>query len=168
MAEATDVARLVRLAAFARNCSAALFTTMSNFQSQPQVVRDVIEETGALADILQSLEAALPNNPKLRTSILEKPLKRCAKACHEFEKEIQTQSSSSEGETSSFRGWTRLRYIGEDIDGFRRLLSAYKLTIIVVLTDASMLVQTLFLNFIQLANVSFYFPVVAPILLRKP
>lgn len=34
------------------------------------------------------------------------------------------------GSRTSFRDWAKLRYMGDDIDGFRRLLAGYKLTII--------------------------------------
>ncbi|XP_044717868.1 uncharacterized protein HRG_08510 [Hirsutella rhossiliensis] len=41
-------------------------------------------------------------------------------------------------ETTTFRGWAKLKYMGDDIDGFRRLLSGYKSTITIALTDANL------------------------------
>lgn len=126
------------LAALAGNRSVALYQTLSSFQSEQQRVGDLTQETGALADVLRALQAAVSTNPKLQTAILEIPLRSCAKVCAEFDKQVQQLSSRSDEGTISLHGWTGLRYIGEDISGFRRVLSAYKMTITVALTDASM------------------------------
>lgn len=39
---------------------------------------------------------------------------------------------------TNFRDWARLKYIGVDIDGFRRLLAGYKATINIALTDVNL------------------------------
>ncbi|KAH8751160.1 hypothetical protein BGZ57DRAFT_775119, partial [Hyaloscypha finlandica] len=39
---------------------------------------------------------------------------------------------------TSFRDWAKLRYMGDNIDGFRQLLAGYKSTIIIALTDANL------------------------------
>ncbi|XP_044715337.1 uncharacterized protein HRG_10916 [Hirsutella rhossiliensis] len=46
--------------------------------------------------------------------------------------------SQSGGTQTTFRGWAKLKYMGDDIDGFRRLLSGYKSTITIALTDANL------------------------------
>lgn len=118
-----------------------LYGSVSSFQSHQQRVRDLVEETGALAEVLKSLVDAARANPALRIPALAIPLKRCAKACEEFKQEIEKFSSKSiAGGRTSFRDWARLRYMGEDVDGFRRLLSGYKMTISIALTNASLYV----------------------------
>lgn len=141
MAEAIGVASgLVGLATFAGQCSVTLYETIASYQSHQQRVRDLVEETNALADVLHSLANTARGNPELQIPALTIPLQRCAKACLEFEQEIKKFSSRSSGNRTSFRDWARLRYMGEDVDGFRRLLSGYKMTITIALTDASMYV----------------------------
>ena len=142
MAEAIGVAGgLVGLAAFAGQCSVALWETITSYQSHNQRVRDLVDETSALADVLHSLAETARANHELQIPALAIPLKQCGKACREFEQEIKKFSSRSDGKRTSFRDWARLRYMGEDVDGFRRLLSGYKMTITVALTDASLYVM---------------------------
>ncbi|KAK2617035.1 hypothetical protein QQS21_000129 [Conoideocrella luteorostrata] len=131
MAEAIGVASgLVGLATFAGQCSVALYQTITSYQSHQQHVRDLVNE-------------------ELRIPALEIPLKRCAKACQEFSQAIKKFSMRSDGKRTSFRDWARLRYMGEDVDGFRRLLSGYKMTITIALTDASLRKSLVSTNNIQ-------------------
>lgn len=139
MAEAIGVATgLVSLAAFAGQCSLALYDTLASYHSHQQRVRDLVDEASALADVLRSLADTARADPDLQWPALAIPLKRCARACQEFEQEIKKFSSRSTDKRTSFRDWAKLRYMGEDVDGFRRLLSEYKMTITVALTDVSM------------------------------
>lgn len=146
MAEAIGIASgIVGLATFACQCSFVLYKTVASFESHQQRVRDLVEETSALAEVLQSLVDAARANSELQIPALAIPLKRCATACQEFTKEIEKFSSrSTNNGKTSFRDWARLRYMGEDIDGFRRLLSSYKMTINIALTNASLYVKNFF------------------------
>lgn len=146
MAEAIGVASgLVALATFACKSSVMLYEAVSSFQSHQQRVRELVEETGALTEVLRSLVDAARANQDLKIPALAIPLKRCAKACGEFKEEIEKFSSRSiAGSRTSFRDWARLRYMGEDVDGFRRLLSGYKMTISIALTNASLYVTVSF------------------------
>ncbi|KAJ3499708.1 hypothetical protein NLG97_g103 [Lecanicillium saksenae] len=143
MAEAIGLASgLVALATFACQSSVLLYESVSSFKSHQQRVRDLAEETGALAEVLKSLVDAARAKPDLQIPALAIPLKRCAKACEEFKHEIEKFSSRSiAGSRTSFRDWARLRYMGEDVDGFRRLLASYKMTISVALTNANLYVM---------------------------
>jgi hypothetical protein len=139
MAEPIGLASgLVALATFAFQASIALFETVNSYNSHQQRVRDLAEETSALSGVLGSLAETISTSAGLDLSALEIPLRRCGKACAEFEQEIQKCSSRSGGNRASFRDWARLRYMGEDIDGFRRVLSGYKLTITIALSDANL------------------------------
>lgn len=139
MAEAIGVASgLLALGQFAFQSSITLYQTISSYQSHQQRVRELAEETSALSDVLASLVETVQNTTDIDLSPLELPLRQCGKACQLFEQQIQKCSARSTGSRASVRDWARLKYMGDDIDGFRRLLASYKLTISVALTDANL------------------------------
>lgn len=139
MAEPIGIASgLVALTIFAFKSSVALHDTINSYQSHQQRVRDLVEETGALSGVLSSLAETVRATGDLDLSALELPLRRCGKACQEFEQEIKKCAPRSDGSIAQFRGWARLRYMGDDIDGFRHLLAGYKMTITIALTDANL------------------------------
>ena len=139
MAEFIGVASgLLALSTFALQSSVTLYETVKSFQSHQQRIRELIEELVALSGILSSLTDTVNATSDLDLSALNIPLLRCGNACEDFEKEIVKCSSRSDGNRTSFRDWAKLRYMGEDIDGFRRLLAGYKLTITVALADANL------------------------------
>jgi Fungal N-terminal domain of STAND proteins len=138
MAEAIGLASgLLTLATFAFQSSITLYNTIHSFQSHPKCVRDLIEELEALSGVLSSLSETVSATTDVDLSTLDLPLLRCGNACKEFEQELLKCSSRSGG-SRSFRDWAKLRYMGDDIDGFRRLLAGYKLTICIALTDANL------------------------------
>ena len=139
MAEPISLASgLAGLAMFAFQSSVALYETVNSYHSHQQRVCDLAEETSALSGVLGSLTETISASNGLDLSALEIPLRRCGKACEEFRQDIQKCSLRSGGSRASFRDWARLRYMGEDIDGFRRLLSGYKMTITIALSDANL------------------------------
>lgn len=129
---------LVALATFAFRCSITLYNTIHSFQSHSRRVRDLIEELEALSGVLSSLDEIVGATNGVDLSSLDLTLLRCGNACKEFEQELLTCSSRSGGSWTSFRDWAKLRYMGDDIDEFRRLLAGYKLTISIALTDANL------------------------------
>ena len=128
---------LLELSTFALKCATTLQEVVSSFQSHNSRVKDLLQELEALSSVLKSLSEATENTD-VNLLPLDLPLRRCAKACSDFEQELVQCSSRSSGTRTSFRDWTKLRYMGEDIDGFRRLLSSYKMTINIALTQASL------------------------------
>jgi Fungal N-terminal domain of STAND proteins len=139
MAEAIGVASgLLALATFAFQSSVTLFKTVQSFQFHPKRVRDLLEELQALSGVLSSLTKTVGAATDVDLSSLDLPMLRCGNACKEFEQEIMKCSSRSGGGRTSFRDWAKLKYMGDDIDSFRQLLSGYKSTIIIALTDASL------------------------------
>jgi hypothetical protein len=139
MAEPIGVASgLLALANFAFQSSIALYQTVQSFQFHPKRVRDLEEELEALSGVLGSLTETVSATTDVDLSALDLPLQRCGNACKEFGQEITKCSSRSGGSRTSFRDWAKLRYMGDDIDGFRQLLAGYKSTIIIALTDASL------------------------------
>jgi hypothetical protein len=129
---------LLPLATFAFQSSITLYNTIQNFEFRPKLVRDLTEELEALRDVLSLLTENISAPTDVDLSTLESSLLRCGNSCKDFEQEIWKFSLRSGGSRTSFRDWAKLRYMGEDIDWFRRLLAGYKSTIIIALTDANL------------------------------
>ncbi|KAH9203539.1 hypothetical protein DL95DRAFT_529608 [Leptodontidium sp. 2 PMI_412] len=70
--------------------------------------------------------------------MLRLPLLRCGKACEDFEALIVKCTTHSGGSKTSFRDWAKLKYMGDDIVGFKNMLAGYKSTIMIALGDANM------------------------------
>jgi Fungal N-terminal domain of STAND proteins len=139
MAEPISLASgLLALATFAFHSSITLYNTIQSFQSHPKRVRDLTEELEALSGVLGPLSETVGAAADVDLSTLDLPLLRCGNACKEFEQELLKCSSRSGSSQTSFRDWAKLMYMGDDIDGFRRLLAGYKLTICIALTDANL------------------------------
>lgn len=139
MAEAIGIASgVAALATLAFQSSKALYQTISSFQSHQQTVLDLLEENGALNVVLDSLSKTINSSTRLNLTALEFPLQRCGEACREFGEEIDKLTTLSGGKRAKFLSWAKLRYMGEDVDGFRRLLSGYKDMISVALADATL------------------------------
>ncbi|KAL2813936.1 hypothetical protein BDW59DRAFT_154589 [Aspergillus cavernicola] len=137
MVEAIGMASgLLALSTFAFNASIALYDTVKGFQSHPKHVRDLLDELQALTEVLGPLTDTVSASTDVNLSALDFPLFRCGTACKEFEQEVRKCLSRSDGGKPSLRGWARLRYMGDDITGFRELLSGYKLTISIALAGA--------------------------------
>lgn len=139
MAEAISLASgLLALATFAFQSSITLHGTIKSFQSHPKRVRDLIDELETLSGVLGPLSETIKASPGVDLSSLDVPLLRCGNACKEFQDELLKCSSRSDSSRVSFRDWAKLRYMGDDIDSFRRLLAGYKVTITIALTDATL------------------------------
>ena len=129
---------LLALAGFAFQATITLLKTVQSYQFHPKNVRDLKEELEALGGVLSSLTETVHTITDVDLSPLKYPLLRCGSACEDFGKEIMKCSSRSGDNRTSFRDWAKLRYMGDNIDGFRQLLAGYKSTIIVALTDANL------------------------------
>ncbi|KAL4943092.1 hypothetical protein BDV06DRAFT_190804 [Aspergillus oleicola] len=139
MAEPISLASgLVALATFAFQSSHSLYDMVKSFRSHPTRVRDLMEELEALSGVLGPLVDRVNATSDTDLSALSLPLLRCGNACKEFQQEIAKCASRSSATRTSFRDWAKLKYMGDDIDGFRRVLSAYKLTISIALTDVNL------------------------------
>jgi hypothetical protein len=139
MAEPISLASgLLTLTAFAFQSSITLYNTIQSFKSHSSRVRDLGNELKDLGGVLSSLSDTVSATNGVDLSSLELPLLRCGNACKEFEQELLKCSSRSTGGRTSFRDWAKLTYMGENIDGFKRLLAGYKATITIALNDANL------------------------------
>ncbi|KAL2810545.1 hypothetical protein BJX63DRAFT_401759 [Aspergillus granulosus] len=139
MAEPVSLASgIIALATFAFQSTTSLYDLVKSFRSHPTRVRDLLQELEALSGVLGPLVDRVHGTSDPDLSTLGLPLLRCGNACKEFQEEITKCASRSSATRTSFRDWAKLKYMGDDIDGFRRGLSAYKLTINIALTDANL------------------------------
>lgn len=139
MAEPIGLASgVLALATFAFQSTITLHSAVQSFRDHPKRVRDLVDELEALSGVLGPLTETIANTDDANLSALGRPLLRCGKACEDFRQELVKCSSQAGGSQRTFRGWAKLRYMGEDVDGFRRLLAGYKLTINVALTHANL------------------------------
>jgi len=129
---------LVSLGTAACGGVVSLYNLIQSFRHHPKHVRDLIQGLEELQGILQQLTRTVESDIGIDLSAIEIPLQRCINACNEFEQAILEYSSRSSGDPTSFQDWAKLRYMGDDIDGFRRQLSGYQLTIGVALADANL------------------------------
>lgn len=117
--------------------SKLLYQAVSSFQNNNRSIRELKEELESLDGVLQSLRETT-FEAEADFVALELPLRRCCKACQDFKVVIEKCSARSGGSKTSFRDWAKLRYLGEDIVGFKNMLAGYKSTIAIALGDANM------------------------------
>jgi hypothetical protein len=128
---------VLALTLFAFNSSTVLYKLVDSFHSNQRTVRELREELEALNDVLQSLQETVTGTDA-DLSILKLPLLRCGKACKDFEAVIASCTAHSTGPRTSFRDWAKLKYLGDDIAGFKNMLAGYKSTVSIALGDVNM------------------------------
>lgn len=133
-----EVIVLLPVVATAVESVVTLLNTVKSFQSHKRRIRNLLEDLEALVAVLKSLIEMINATTGMDFSALELPLRRCGNACEDYRKEISKCSSRSSSNHTSLLDWAKLRYMGEDIDGFRRLVAGYKLTIDIALADANL------------------------------
>ena len=131
------VSAITSLVTLALQSSITLYQTVQSLQSRDKVVRELRQELEALQGVLQTLNESICNF-EVDLTTLEQPLTRCNNACAEFNALIKKCTSHSTEERSSKRDWLRLRYMGEDITGFKDMLASYKSTISIALAYANL------------------------------
>jgi len=139
-----SVIGLLQLIGLTQAGSVSLYKLIESFRFHPKVVRDLTEELEALSSVPSALRETVNATSGIDLSSLEVPLRCCSKTCKEFEQELLKCSSRSGQDRTTFRDWAKFRYMGKDIDSFRRMLAGYKLTINIALTDANLYASTLF------------------------
>jgi hypothetical protein len=140
MAEAIGLASgLLALTVFAFQSSVSLRQVVDSFQSKKRIIRELKEELEALNGVLQSLQRAAADISE-DLSGLKLPLLRCGKACKDFEEVIIKCTAHSGGSRTSFRDWAKLKYMGDDIAGFKVMLAGYKSTVNIALAGANLYV----------------------------
>ena len=104
---------------FALKSGIKLYKTVQSSQSHSTV--GLLEELNDLNRILSSFTEAIGAPTDVDLSALRLPLQRCGNACGELELEVLKCLSLSGGNRTDFQDWTNLRYMGDNIDGFKQL-----------------------------------------------
>jgi hypothetical protein len=128
---------LLTLVVFGLKCSQALYETVKGFNSHQRNVRNLREELEAIIQILKSLSDAVAE-PEADFAALKLPLLRCGNACKEFEAVINKCVENYGGSRTTFQDWARLKYMGDDIVGFKDMIAGYKLTMTIALCDSNL------------------------------
>ncbi|KAH7357319.1 hypothetical protein BKA66DRAFT_428130 [Pyrenochaeta sp. MPI-SDFR-AT-0127] len=138
MAEPISLASgLLTLVVFGFKSSTSLYQTIKGYNCHQRIVRELREELEDLSGALTSLNQAATGAEDDFTA-LKLPLLRCGNACKDFEAIIVKCSEHSRKSRTSFRDWARLKYMGDDITGFKNMLAGYKSTITIALCDAGL------------------------------
>jgi Fungal N-terminal domain of STAND proteins len=128
---------LLTLAGFAFKSTQLLYQTINSFQTNKRVVRELKQELEALMAVLESLRD-VTTDTDTTFDALKLTLLRCGNICKDFDAVIVKCVSHSEEDRKSFRDWVKLQYMGDDIDGFKRMLATYKSIISIALGDANL------------------------------
>lgn len=131
------VSAITSLVTLALQSSITLYQTLQSLQSRDKVIRELRQELEALQSVLQALDESICSF-EVDLTALKQPLMRCNNACGEFNALIMKCTSHSTEERSSKRDWLKLRYMGEDITGFKDMLASYKSTISIALAYANL------------------------------
>jgi len=134
---ADPASAILTLVLFCLQSCKSLHDVVSSFQSNTRNVRELREELEALNEVLGSLQQTVATTDVDFTG-LELPLRRCGRACLEFRGVIDKSTEHSSGGRTSSRDWAKLKYMGDDVTGFKNVLASYKSTIIVALCDANL------------------------------
>jgi hypothetical protein len=128
----------ITIAAF--NSCTLLYQEVKAFRGTEKNIRDLQAELGALREVLQNLKQSITDNtPGLAD--LEAPLRSCAELCSDFQVVVTKCTLHSGGGRTSVRDWAKIRFLGDDISGFKDLLARYKSTITIALCGANLYVS---------------------------
>lgn len=133
MAEAVGAASAITtFVALALKATILLCQTVQSVQSRERLIRELREELQDLSDLLENLQE-LTSHTDIDLKALESLLKRCADACTDFNILVKDCTQHSSETRYSKRDWLKIRYMGEDISGFRNMLAGYKSTITIAI-----------------------------------
>lgn len=105
--------------------SVVTFTkAIEDLRAHYKTVQDLWDELIALETVLRSLKKVCESDPT-QFSLLVFPLERCGQVCEEFSLVIKKCIVHSDGSRPSVRDWAMLKYMGNDISGFLRMLDGH-------------------------------------------
>lgn len=128
---------VLALVTFSVQATSSLLQVIHEFKQAPSTVRRLKEELEALSTVLQSLKTN-PVDTETEFAALKIPLYRCSKVCEEFEAKLSHLAGNSTGAKARFKDWTKLKYLGSDINGFRDMIAGYKATISIALCNLNL------------------------------
>ncbi|KAL4900142.1 hypothetical protein BDW74DRAFT_104538 [Aspergillus multicolor] len=138
MAEAIGAASAIAtFVTVALEATIILYQTVKSVQSREKLIRELREELQDLSEVLKALHE-ITGYTDIDLTSLKRPLERCAGACREFNALVMDCTQHSSGERYSKRDWLKIRYMGDDISGFKNMLAGYKSTITIALAYANL------------------------------
>lgn len=130
-------AGVVALVTFGVQASSSLLQLIKDFKRAPSTVRTLKEELEALVAVLQALKATIEDTESDFTP-LKTPLYQCSKACRDFEAILSHFAGRTHSAKTSFQDWTKLKYLGSDIHGFKDMIAGYKATISIAICNVNL------------------------------
>ncbi|PTB69441.1 hypothetical protein BBK36DRAFT_1110945 [Trichoderma citrinoviride] len=128
-----------RILTGALDSSKSLHDTVQSFRNHERTIRELRSELESLIQVLESLRGVVTSDEGPVVSMLKNPVLRCHQICQDFKAVIlKCTRHSSGGSRTSFRDWTRIRYMGGDVRDFKDMLAGYKATIAVALGSLNM------------------------------
>ncbi|KIW11743.1 hypothetical protein PV08_09015 [Exophiala spinifera] len=118
--------------------SIILLNTIKSYKGHQTLVHEFLDGLAAFIQVLNKLDETIKSVREVDFSMLEIPLRQCDHTCKALYEELLKCVSRSNDTHTSLRDWLRLKYMGEDIDGIRRLLAEHKMTIQIALADVNL------------------------------
>lgn len=128
---------VIALSGFALQAAKFLFQTIESITNSKRSARELRDEVEALLETLEIL-TRLVTEYEAELAALKLPLFRCGVVCQELGDLISRCVKHPDGQRSSLRDWTRLRYMGDDITSYKNVLCHYKETINIALGGATL------------------------------
>jgi hypothetical protein len=122
--------------AFAHTSSKSLHDLLSDIQNSPRSILQLRGELSDLCGVLLSLKQKVIHE-NLEFGLLKIPLLLCGNACLEFQA-IVAKLGQGNSKRAKAKDWMLVRYMGEDIIGFKNMLASYKSTISIAIGDANL------------------------------
>lgn len=119
---------------FCIQATASLYQTIDELNSHRRDVVYLKTGLGEFNVILQVLGKKI-NNSTNDFKVLSLVLLRCGQVCEEFETSVLDSVKRSKSSVEQSKAWTKLQFLGSDINNFRNLISSYKATVMIALTN---------------------------------
>ena len=99
----------------------SLYETAKRLKDRDKTLRRLQDEVGDVASILDSLKQVIHADESMLV-LLQGPIKRCSQVCHEFEQSMVAFSGKSK---TGVRDWTKIEFMGGDINEFIDAVTVY-------------------------------------------
>lgn len=128
---------IITLVSLTLKASGVLYSTITSFQTKEKKVRELRDEVKGLNEVLTTLENSIADIA-VDLEAFKKVLQRCCNSCKEFNSLAAKYAGNSTEQRTRLKDWYKLRYMGEDITGFKNTLAGYKATLTIALVYANM------------------------------
>jgi hypothetical protein len=133
----STTATVTQFIGFALEGTNLLYQTIQEFRNSTKTIQSIVGELEVLSEVLKSLQTVV-DSPDTDFSALKLPLQRCGAACRDFQGLIFTIAPKSDEGRQKFRGWFKLKYLGEDIKSFKETLGVYRSIVCIAIGDANL------------------------------